>query len=75
LTLDQVVERIRREYAALPGLHLTEPQVRRLWGLDPSDSRSALRRLVDGEFLARTVNGEYVRADVRRGLEKAAGSH
>ena len=34
---DELVEwltRIEAEYREMPGLHLTEPQMQRLWGLD-----------------------------------------
>lgn len=62
LTTEQLLDRVRREYAALPGLDLTEPQVQRLWGLDPALSHEILRQLVEGEFLSVTSTGHYVRA-------------
>jgi hypothetical protein len=62
VTTQQLLERVRREYAALPGLELSEPQVRRLWGLDPTLSHEILRQLVDGEFLRLMPNGHYVRS-------------
>lgn len=63
LTIDQLVERVRREYAALPGLRLTEAQVRRVWSLDSTSSDRVLRRLVDADFLKVTPSGQYVRAE------------
>jgi hypothetical protein len=63
LSIDQLVERVRREYAALPGLRLTEAQVRRIWGLDSSSSDRVLRRLIDADFLRVTPGGQYVRAE------------
>jgi hypothetical protein len=65
MTLEQLVDRIRREYVALPGLQLTDAQVQRLCQLDPAGSRRVLRHLIDAEFLACTEDGRYVRADVR----------
>lgn len=63
LSMDQLVERVRREFAALPGLRLTEPQMRRLWSLEPSASIRVLQQLVDGAFLRRTLNGTYERVE------------
>ena len=59
--MDQLVERVRREFAALPGLRLTESQMRRLWSLDPSASHRVLEHLVNGAYLRRTLNGTYER--------------
>ena len=53
---------IRAEYEEIPGLHLTKPQVQRLWGLDPSTSDALLGVLVDARFLRVTRTGAYVRA-------------
>jgi hypothetical protein len=73
-TLDQIVERVRREYAALPGLRLTERQACRIWGLEPALSAQVLRHLVDGHFLTLTARGEYVRADVRGSEVEVVGA-
>jgi len=54
---------IRAEYQEMPGLHLTKPQVQRLWGLDGVTSEMLLSLLVDGKFLKRTHRDAYVRAD------------
>jgi hypothetical protein len=54
---------VRGEFRELPGLHLTKPQVQRLWGLDPRTCDALLETLVDGRFLRRTRNGAYARAD------------
>jgi hypothetical protein len=72
VTIEQLVERVRREFAALPGLRLTEAQVRRLWSLDPSMSGSVLKRLVDAAYLHVTPSGVYVRADRRREVREDA---
>jgi len=51
------------EYREVPGLRLTEPQVRRLWGLGPVESEALLSTLLDVKFLKRTAQGAYIRAD------------
>ena len=56
--------RIRAEYLEMPGLRLTLAQARRLWGLDETTSDALLGALVDAQFLRKTRNGTYVRADL-----------
>jgi hypothetical protein len=67
LTVDATVsdwlQLIRAEYEEFPGLHLTKPQVERLWGLDPATCEAVLATLVDGRFLRRTRADAYVRDD------------
>jgi hypothetical protein len=53
--------RIEREYLELPGLSLTEPQVRRLWGLPPELCAAALGELVRHNFLVETPRGTFLR--------------
>lgn len=55
---------VRGEFLEVPGLHLTKPQVRRLWGLDPNTCDALLDTLVDRGFLKQTNNGTYARVDV-----------
>ena len=57
------VHLIRSEYLEMPGLHLTGPQVQRLWGLEPVTCDALLDALIDVRFLKRTHAGAYVRAD------------
>jgi len=54
---------VRGEFLEVPGLHLTKPQVRRLWGLDPNTCDALLDTLVDRGFLKQTNNGTYARVD------------
>jgi hypothetical protein len=54
---------IRAEYLEIPGLHLTQKQFERLWGLDTLTSQALLDALVDARFLMRTHAGAYRRAD------------
>ena len=54
---------IKAEYLEIPGLHLTKPQVQRLWGIDTMTCDALLEALVDAQFLRRTHAGAYVRRD------------
>jgi len=54
---------IQAEYLEIPGLHLTQQQFERLWGLDTLTSENLLHALVDTRFLTRTHGGAYRRAD------------
>jgi len=42
-----LLQRVRAEYLEMPGLKLTAPQARRLWGLDCATCDAALAALVD----------------------------
>jgi hypothetical protein len=55
------VERVRAEYLEMPGLSLTEWQMRRLWMLDASVCNAVVESLVKSAFLRRCDNGTYVR--------------
>jgi hypothetical protein len=59
--IDEVLRRVQGEFMEMPGLRLTEPQARRLWGLDETSCRALLRALVDAKFLFRTDNGVFMR--------------
>jgi hypothetical protein len=54
---------VRGEYQEVPGLCLTKPQVKRLWGLDESTCDALLDELIQHRFLRRTERGTYARAD------------
>ena len=56
------LRRIRAEYIELPGMVLTEPQVKRLWGLDARTCRALLDELVRSGFLKRTRTQGYARS-------------
>jgi hypothetical protein len=47
----------------MPGLRLTEPQARRLWGLDATSCTALLSALVDANFLFQTRDGAFMRVD------------
>jgi hypothetical protein len=57
----QAWARIEREYRELPGLSLTEHQVRRLWQLPGELCEAALDELVRRDFLVRTAGGTFLR--------------
>jgi hypothetical protein len=62
ITIADWLQLIRAEYAEVPGLHLTKPQVQDLWSLDPGVCEVLLKALVDDGFLRRTRRDMYVRA-------------
>jgi hypothetical protein len=51
------MERVRSEYAEMPGLCLTRAQAQRLWGLDSSTCDAVLTALVDAGYLRATARG------------------
>ena len=53
--------RIEREYLELPGLSLTERQVRKLWGLPGDLCEAALGELLRHDFLVQTAGGTFLR--------------
>ena len=62
-TMTDWVHLIRAEYDEIPGLHLTKPQVRRLWNIGATTCESVLETLETAGFLRRTPTGAYVRAN------------
>ena len=62
--INEWLQLIRAEYLEMPGLHLTKPQIERLWGLDPVTSEALPEALVDVKCLRRTRHDAYVRADL-----------
>jgi hypothetical protein len=57
---------IRAEYLEVPGLALSRPQACRLWGLDEELCAIVLDSMVASEFLKKTPQDLYVRADSDR---------
>jgi hypothetical protein len=60
------VEVMRAEYLEMPGLALSKPQARRLWGLDRDTCDVLLDEMVNERFLRKTAQNLYVRADIDR---------
>ena len=58
-----MLRRVQGEFLEMPGLRLTEPQARRLWGLDAASCEALLRALVDTKFLFRTRDGAFMRVE------------
>lgn len=62
----------------MPALRLTEPQARRLWGLDAASCSALLNALVEAGFLFRTRDGAVMRVEhaspVKASLQPPAGS-
>ncbi len=52
---------IRAEFEEMPGLLLTCPQVRRLWGIDCATCEAAMKELVRRGFLMQHPDGAYGR--------------
>jgi hypothetical protein len=63
LSNDEMLRRVQGEYLEMPGLRLTEPQARRLWGLDAASCDALLGALIDAKFLFRTRDGAFMRID------------
>jgi hypothetical protein len=58
------VRLIQSEYAEMPGLHLSKRQAERLWNLDSRSADAIFSALEESNFLKRTPNDMYIRADV-----------
>jgi len=59
-TTEVLVDRIRAEYAALPGLKLTRDQACRLWAVDDEHCAAAFEILLAEGFLHHTGTGKFV---------------
>jgi hypothetical protein len=68
---DDVLLRVQSEFLEMPGLRLTEPQARRLWGLDSASCAALLSALVDADFLFRTRDGAFMRRELTTPLKAA----
>jgi Fic family protein len=71
LTLTPVIDpvllrRMWSEFVEMPGLRLTAPQARRLWGVGADTSSSALETLVALKVLVRAMDGTYGRPSPMR---------
>ena len=55
---------VESEFAEMPGLHLSKRQAQRLWNLDPQTTDAIFDALEASNFLRRTPNDCYIRADV-----------
>jgi hypothetical protein len=64
--IEEVIERLRAEYQAMPGLRLKPEQARRLCGAERVMCEMALHALVNSKFLCVNADGHYARAHQRR---------
>jgi hypothetical protein len=62
-TNEEVLRRVQGEFLEMPGLRLTKPQARRLWGLDAAQCDALLGALVEMNFLFRTRDGAFMRVE------------
>jgi hypothetical protein len=58
--VDRWSELIQAEYREMPGLHLTKPQIRRMWSLDITTCEAVLDVLEREKVLRRTPDQVYV---------------
>jgi hypothetical protein len=65
-TIDRYLGLIQAEYLEIPGLHLTRPQARRLWSLEPAVCDALLDALVAVDFLRKTPREGFVLSSVSR---------
>lgn len=61
--MEDTLRRVQGEFLEMPGLRLTEPQARRLWGLDAASCGALLGALIDAKFLFRTRDGAFMRIE------------
>jgi hypothetical protein len=54
---------ILAEFAEMPGMRLTMPQVCRLWSMSPTDADAVMTRLIERGLLARDAHGRVCRPD------------
>jgi len=59
----EVLRRVQGEFLEMPGLRLTQPQARKLWGMDEALCNALLGALVDAKFLFRTRDGAFMRVE------------
>jgi hypothetical protein len=64
--LDHWADLIRAEYDEMPGMHLTKPQVQRLFGLDAETCEAVLDELEKTHFLRCTDVNAFVKAELNR---------
>jgi hypothetical protein len=69
---EEVLRRVQGEFLEMPGLRLTVPQARRLWGLDAASCDALLGALVDAKFLFKTRDGAFMRIEHAKPLKATA---
>lgn len=59
--LEELLQRVRDEYADRPNLRLTPSQAQQVFGLEPAACVAILEVLMTENFLTRTNEGYFVR--------------
>jgi len=72
---EEMLRRVQGEFLEMPGLRLTEPQARRLWGLDEASCDALLGALVDAKFLFKTRDGAFMRVEHATPVKALGRSH
>ena len=67
----EVLRRVQGEFLEMPGLRLTQPQARKLWGLDEALCDALLGALIDANFLFQTHDGAFMRVESALPLKAA----
>jgi hypothetical protein len=73
--IEETLRRVQGEFLEMPGLRLTEPQARRLWGLDRDACAALLSALVDANFLFMTRDGAFMRVEQPTRLRAGLRAH
>jgi hypothetical protein len=78
-TIEDVLNRFRGEFLAMPGLHLKPEELQRLCGVERTICQLLLDALVDEKFLYAKPDGQYARVtdgEIRSvpSLRRAVGS-
>jgi hypothetical protein len=63
LDVAALVTRIEAEFREMPGLQLTERQMRRMWGLDCPTCEAVIGVLVSHRIVVKTSREAYARAE------------
>jgi hypothetical protein len=72
---EEVLRRVQCEFLEMPGLRLTGPQARRLWGLEAAACDALLGALVDANFLFKTRDGAFMRVEYAAPAKASLRSH
>jgi hypothetical protein len=72
---EEVLRRVQCEFLEMPGLRLTSPQARRLWGLEAAACDALLGALVDANFLFKTRDGAFMRVEYAAPAKASLRSH
>src|SRR6266849_1325096 len=75
LAIDEIIMRVQGEFLEMPGLRLTGPQARRLWGLDAASCDALIGALVDAKFLFRTRDGAFMRVEYATPMRASFRTH